>query len=117
MAITRFANSFISITLNLIITGLIGISSYVIYNLMLITVDSRVYETAVLRVLGMTKFNMIGMTIVSGLFFTFFGVLFGLPLSAGILYLMNGLLKSSGLKLVMDAGSSFLAIFIAFLIP
>jgi hypothetical protein len=39
MEITRFSNSLIQVVLNLIVSGLIFLSAYVIYNMMLISVD------------------------------------------------------------------------------
>jgi ABC-type antimicrobial peptide transport system permease subunit len=58
---TRFANTFISLVLNLILLGLLYLSSFVIFNIMQIIVDSKVYDSAVLRTLGMTQGNMIAM--------------------------------------------------------
>lgn len=74
---TRFANTFISLVLNLILIGLLYLSSFVIYNIMQIIVDSKVYDSAVLRTLGMTKGNMVAMMTIYALVQALFSIILG----------------------------------------
>lgn len=55
LQITKYANTFVSLVLNLILGGLLFLAGYVIYNIMLISIDSKVYETAVKRTIGLTQ--------------------------------------------------------------
>lgn len=78
---TRFANTFISLVLNLILVGLLYLASFVIFNIMQITIDSKVYEAAVLRTMGLNRGNMISMMIMNALGYGLLAIFIGFFLS------------------------------------
>jgi len=56
---TRFAGMFLGIVLNLIIFVLFILSIMLLYNLLLVSVETKMYEIGVLRVLGLNKLGVI----------------------------------------------------------
>lgn len=81
--------------------------------------DSKVYDSAVLRTLGMTKFNMLGMMMIYAAFQSIFAIFFGFIASWRFMEFINGLLKSLGLTfgIGFDAGNVVISLLLAFGLP
>jgi hypothetical protein len=74
---TRHANMVIAVVLNLIMTGLLFLSCFVIYSISLKLVDRNVFQMAVSRVLGLTKRNMIEIQIFNTVLISILGIILG----------------------------------------
>jgi hypothetical protein len=74
---TRHANMVIAVVLNLIMTGLLFLSCFVIYSISLKLVDRNVFQMAVSRVLGLTKRNMIEIQIFNTFLISILGIILG----------------------------------------
>mmetsp|Transcript_47018 Transcript_47018/g.65290 ORF Transcript_47018/g.65290 Transcript_47018/m.65290 type:complete len:88 (+) Transcript_47018:250-513(+) len=61
---TRFSAMFIGIILNMIVFILFILSLMLLYNLLLVSIETKTYELAVLRVLGLNKVGVISLIIV-----------------------------------------------------
>lgn len=74
---TRHANMVIAVVLNLIMTGLLFLSCFVIYSISLKLVDRNIFQMAVSRVLGLTKRNMIEIQIFNTVLISILGIILG----------------------------------------
>lgn len=59
----KYASMFLGIVLNLIIFVLFVLSSMLLYNLLLVSVETKTYELGVLRVLGLNKLGIISLIV------------------------------------------------------
>lgn len=59
----RFATMFLAIVLNIIIVVLFTLSVMLLYNLLLVSIETKTYELGVLRVLGLNKLGIISLII------------------------------------------------------
>lgn len=119
LSFTKFANTFVSLVLNMILGGLLFLSGYVIYNIMLITVDSKVYEAAVQRTIGLTKGRMIMLLSVNAFGYTILALLLGIPLSGVAYYSLNKFLANlnAGFTVGFEFNATVTTIVIATLLP
>lgn len=60
----RFASSFLTLMLNMIILLLAGISILLIYSLFVISVESRTFELGIFRMIGLTRSGLVQMLLV-----------------------------------------------------
>jgi hypothetical protein len=74
---TRHANMVIAVVLNLIMTGLLFLSCFVIYSISLKLVDRNIFQMAVSRVLGLTKRNMIEIQVFNTFLISILGITLG----------------------------------------
>lgn len=117
---TKFANTFISLIFNLLLLGLLFLASFVIYNIMLIIVDSKVYDSAVLRTIGATRGNLLGIMASFSTYLSSTAVLLGFAAAwAAFWYLNTNLLPSLGADFTLgfDTRNILLSSAIGFGIP
>lgn len=86
---TKQGNAMISLVFNVILAGLLFLSGYVIYNIMRIIVDAKVYDAAVLRTLGMTKLSMLHMMTMYALIKGIMSIIFGFAFSSLLIGSVN----------------------------
>ena len=82
---TRLAAMFLGIILNIIVFILFALSLVLLYNLLLVSVETKTYELAVLRVQGLNKVGIISLILVQSSFFVIPAVVLGIFLSIPIL--------------------------------
>ncbi|KAL4454907.1 hypothetical protein ABPG74_006289 [Tetrahymena malaccensis] len=92
---TRFAGMFLGIVLNLIIFVLFILSVMLLYNLLLVSVETKTYELGVLRVLGLNKIGVIQLIIIQSLSFVLPAVIFGFFLTIPLLMIVSDQLESA----------------------
>jgi ABC-type antimicrobial peptide transport system permease subunit len=120
LRITRFSNTLVKSVFNLVVCGLVFLSGYVIYNLMLVSVDSRSYETAVQRVIGLSQPKLIGMMVFNGFCYSVLGVLVAVPITSRFFTYVNDELlipEKVGFTLEINPISFQIAAGIAMIIP
>lgn len=86
---TRFAGMFLGIVLNLIIFVLFMLSVMLLYNLLLVSVETKTYELGVLRVLGLNKLGVVSLILVQSLSYVIPAVIFGFVLSVPLLGMVS----------------------------
>lgn len=91
----RFATMFLAIVLNIIIVVLFTLSVMLLYNLLLVSIETKTYELGVLRVLGLNKLGIISLIITQSLSYVFPAVIAGFAASFPILQLVMGALKNA----------------------
>jgi hypothetical protein len=91
----RFTASFLNITLNVILSVLLYIAAMVIYSFISNTANSKVYEIAIERVLGMKKYNMVEMMVTNSLWYSTIGIAVGCPFISYIFRFFNWVINSN----------------------
>ena len=116
---TKYANAFIGMVLDLILLGLLVIAIFVIYNIMLISIDSKVYESAVQRTIGLTRTDLLALMMTNSLGYSTTALVVGLPLCFLFLLLINLILHwiQAGFTIDLRLSGVITAIFLAILIP
>ena len=87
-----FASSFLNLILNLIIVVLAGISTLLIYSLLMISVESRTFELGVMRMIGLQRSGLVQMLIVHSMMFAIPAWAIGLVVSQLVFLLVANLL-------------------------
>ena len=111
----KFAVLFLGILLNVIIMVLFGQSVMVIYNLLLVKVETKTFEMGVLRTLGLSQTGIIELIIVQTLIFVIPAICLGLLSSIPFLSIIGEFLKEK-LHADIDATPSLQNIFYACLV-
>lgn len=120
LSFTKFVTAAISLMFNLVLSGLLLLGAYVINNIINMTINSKIYFTAIQRTIGLTRLQLVLQT------FTYtsgFSII-GLILSGPLIYLSFKFLNTrvltrvkAGFTLKPEFEAVSLAIFLAFLIP
>jgi ABC-type antimicrobial peptide transport system permease subunit len=82
---TSTAALFLGIILNIIVFILFLLSLVLLYNLLLVSIETKTFELAVLRVQGLNKVGIISLILVQSSFYVFPAVLIGILLAIPIL--------------------------------
>lgn len=111
--------SSLNVFFKLIIFGLILISSYVVYNMLAIKFQSDIYSVTIMRTIGMSKWNLVFYYILNSLFFSAFGIAFGLILTFFALKEVGKFMTNSGynLNIKLSLESAWVPIMITLLVP
>lgn len=119
LAPSKFSNASVSLIMNIVIVGLLYLSSYVIYNIMMIIVNSKVYDCAVLRTLGMTKGRMLSMMTVYSLIQSSIALVIGFAVCSRVLDITNWGMGDSipGFSVGYDTKNVSSSVAIAVLLP
>jgi ABC-type antimicrobial peptide transport system permease subunit len=97
----RFTTLYLGMVMDILIAILLGLSSVLIYSLMMINVQGRQFELAVRRMLGATKVQVIALLGVQSMSFAIPSVVFGLPLAHALTeYLFTGFNQIAGVTIV-----------------
>lgn len=77
----RYAQMFLSVVTNMIILLFSCLCIMMLYNLLLVSVETKTYELGVIRILGLNKLGVVFMILTQSVSFVFPGVIIGLLLS------------------------------------
>lgn len=78
MRTTRFFSLFVGLIVNIIVTILSVLSTVLIYSLLMINVESRVFELGIFRMLGMKKLGLLQLILVQSAVYSIPGWIFGI---------------------------------------
>ena len=116
----QYAGLFFGLVLNLVIVVLFLLSCILIYNLLMVTVETKTYEYGVMRLIGMSKRGIVEIILIQSFTFSLPGVIVGLLLSFPILKGLSTILENflqAKISAVPTASAFILSIFIGVLIP
>ena len=91
----RFGSLFLGITLNIIVFVLFLLSLILVYNLLMVTVETRTFEVGVMRMVGLSKRGIIELIFIQTMTFTLPGILIGFMLAFPLLMMIGNLLSGS----------------------
>lgn len=117
---TKFGAMFLGIILNMIIFVLFMLSLMLLYNLLLVSIETKNFELAVLRTLGLNKLGIIFLIIVQCLSYVIPAVISGMLIAIpGLEVIGNALKKSLGVKIsnLPTANAVLFGLVIGILIP
>ena len=89
----RFGSLFLGVTLKMIIFILFILSVIVIYNLLMVTVETKTFEFGVIRMLGLNKLGIAQLVLIQALFFVIPGLILGVLLSHPLLNFISQYLE------------------------
>ncbi|KAL4504054.1 hypothetical protein ABPG72_022684 [Tetrahymena utriculariae] len=81
----KYAQMFLSVVTNMIILLFSSLSIMMLYNLLLVSVETKTYELGVLRIIGLNKVGVVIMILSQSLSFVIPGVIIGIFLASQIL--------------------------------
>ncbi|KAL4473742.1 hypothetical protein ABPG74_022606 [Tetrahymena malaccensis] len=81
----KYAQMFLSVVTNMIILLFSSLSIMMLYNLLLVSVETKTYELGVLRIIGLNKIGVVIMILSQSLSFVIPGVIIGILLASQIL--------------------------------
>ena len=81
LRVNQFTGLYLGMVMDILIAILLGLSSVLIYSLMMINVQSRQFELAVRRMLGATKPQIIALLVAQAMSFAVPSVVLGLPVA------------------------------------
>ncbi|KRX00113.1 hypothetical protein PPERSA_07220 [Pseudocohnilembus persalinus] len=116
----RYGQMFLGIMLNMIIFILFILSLLLLYNLLLVSIETKTFELGVLRTLGLNKIGIVSLIIVQALSYVIPALIVGLLLSlVGLHFTSNALESSLGvsLSIIPTFNAFFYAIGVGILIP
>ncbi len=91
----RYASMFLGIILNLIVFILFVLSTMLLYNLLLVSIETKTFELGVLRVQGLNKIGVVSLIVVQSLSYVLPAIIIGLLLSIPGLDVARGRLKAA----------------------
>jgi len=83
---SKNTSMFLSLILNVLILILVILSTFLIYSLLMVDVDSKTYETGVLRMIGSSKKNLFYLMLFKAFNYCVFSIIFGLLTAQLITY-------------------------------
>ena len=116
----KFIGMFLGIVLNIIVVVLFILSTVLIYNLLMVTVETKTFEFGTIRLLGLTKIGVAQLIFIQALSFVIPGVILGLGSSIPLLMYAGGKLENALQTKVstMPTGSALaVSLIVGILIP
>ena len=89
-----YVSLFLGITLKLIIIIIFLLSTILIYNLLMVTLETRAFDFGVIRILGLRKVGIVQLILIQALSFVIPGIIIGLGISIPLLVLARSLLQN-----------------------
>ena len=121
MKLTSAASLLLGLLFGIIVILFVVISVLLIYSLLMISVETKSFENAVLRLIGLSKWNCITMILIQSLMFVLPSIVLGYIGSIPCLaYIFNFIFKqASGVSLppIPTAGATVQALILGLLIP
>ena len=120
LAPLKFGSLTLGITLNIIIFVLFILSIILVYNLLLVSIETKQFEMGVLRMLGLDKIGLAQLIFIQAITFVLPGLFLGLILSTPLLSVISNTLKSSlkaNLPIFPTGKAAAYSIGLGFLIP
>lgn len=100
MKLTSVASLLLGLLFGVIVILFIVISILLIYSLLMISVETKTFETGVLRLVGMSKLNCISMILIQAMMFVIPSIILGYIASIPALaYIYKSLLKNDSIEL------------------
>jgi len=82
---------FLGIIMNLVVIILAAISSYLVYSLLMISFDTRIFEMGIFRLIGLRKWALVVLVIIQSLLFVLPALLLGIGTSFFYLYVISNI--------------------------
>lgn len=121
MKLTSAASLLLGLLFGIIIILFIVISVLLIYSLLMISVETKTFETGVLRLLGMSKINCISMIIIQSLLFVIPSIICGyilaIPALSGIFAAIFKNNSDIEVSAVPSLGATLQALLLGLIIP
>eukprot|EP00829_Urostomides_striatus_P005882 TRINITY_DN16473_c0_g1_i1.p1 TRINITY_DN16473_c0_g1~~TRINITY_DN16473_c0_g1_i1.p1 ORF type:complete len:292 (+),score=39.14 TRINITY_DN16473_c0_g1_i1:64-939(+) len=111
---------FLGIILNLVVILLAAISSYLVYSLLMISFETRMFEIGIFRLMGLTKFGLCVLILVQAMLFVLPALVVGIGSSFGILNYLSTLFEGSlgvSFSSIPSSTSFIWAFCVGFLVP
>jgi ABC-type antimicrobial peptide transport system permease subunit len=94
MKLSQLASAMLGLLFGIIVVLFIVISCLLIYSLLMISVETKSFETGVLRLVGLSKWNCFTMICLQSILFVLPSILVGYSLSIpALMYILKFLLK------------------------
>ena len=121
MQLSEAASLLLGLLFGVIIILFVVISVLLIYSLLLISVESKTFETGVLRMVGMSKANCISMILIQSMTFVIPSIVFGYVVSIPVLMQIYAFLLTGSVDInitpVPTAGATVSAVALGLTIP
>ncbi|KAF2070045.1 hypothetical protein CYY_008641 [Polysphondylium violaceum] len=117
---SKNVSMFLSLVLNVLVLILVILSTFLIYSLLMVDVDSKTYETGVLRMIGSSKKNLFCLMLFKALNYCVFSILFGLLSAQLITYgVIDWFEKMTGQNIdsTLTGKAIWLSLSLGFIIP
>jgi len=117
---SKLVGMFLGLILNIIIIVLFFLSVILIYNLLMVSVETRTFEMGVLRMVGLNKMGLVELILIQALSFVIPGIAVGMVLSFPFLGKISSFLEErlqADIPSSPTAGATTYAILIGILIP
>ena len=111
----RFFISMLNLLLSLVVAVLGSISVFLIYSLLMVSVETKIFETGISRMIGFKKINVYATLILQGLSYSIPGVVFGLVASQ-IAFIFVGQYLNNLLQVTLTPRISSRGVLISFLL-
>ena len=112
---------FIGLIFDVLMIIFIVVSILLIYSLLLISVETKMFEIGVMRLVGLTKLGFTGMILTQAAMFVLPAVILGFTVSIPLIYFLYSVLFKSSLgympSVLPTLGATLRAVFIGLLIP
>ena len=92
MEIYSFAILFIGLIFDILLLIFVVVSCLLIYSLLLIQVETKAFETGVMRLIGLTKRSYVGMILMQATFFVIPSVILGFLVALPCIYLIYSMI-------------------------
>lgn len=121
MQLLSYATLLLGLVFGIIAILFIVISVLLIYSLLMISVETKTFENGVLRLVGLSQYNVVSMIIIQSVLFVLPSIILGYAASIpSLIYLYGFMFKGqSGVTLTYlpSAKATFLAVLLGLLIP
>jgi len=111
---------FLGIVMNLVVIVLAAISSYLIYSLLMISFDTRMFEMGIFRVIGIRKYALCLLVFVQALLFVLPALIIGIGTSFLYLWIISNIFDNRlqfSFRPVPSGGAFIWAICVGFIVP
>jgi ABC-type antimicrobial peptide transport system permease subunit len=112
-----YAVLFLGLIFSILIILFVAISVLLIYSLLMISVETKTYEHAVMRLVGLSKSNFIFLILLKAIFFVIPSILSAFILIAPGLWLLSNLLGINNAPLHPKFGACMQALLLGIFIP
>ena len=116
-----YAVMFIGLIFDVLEIIFIVVSILLIYSLLMISVETKMFEIGVMRLVGLTKLGFTGMILTQAAMFVLPAVIIGFTVSIPLIYFLYSVLFKSSLgympSVLPTLGATLRAVFVGLLIP
>jgi len=116
----KYIQLFLGIILNLIIAVVFILSTILIYNLLMVTLETKTFEFGVIRMIGLSKPGLAKLILIQALSFVIPGIILGIGVSIPLLMYAGNILESKiqvNIPIVPTGKALFWSIILGLIIP